>query len=106
MSSRAADDPGRVPQDGEDLASNVAFEATDDLTLAHSLSGAATHVLLGPVIVSEPDDGDAMECCIGLAVASAVQPVPVGLAGGRRYRTHAAPVAQYLGAIDNRPTTT
>ena len=45
---------------------------------------------LGPVIVSEPDDDDAMGCCIGLAVASAVQPVPVGLAGGRKYRTHAA----------------
>ena len=31
-----------------------------------------------------------MEGGIGLAVPTAVQPMPVGLAGGRRYRTYSA----------------
>ena len=41
MSSCAADYCGGVLESGEDLAGNVAFEATDDLGLAHSLTGAA-----------------------------------------------------------------
>ena len=31
-----------------------------------------------------------MESCVGLAVATAVQSMPVGLAGGRRNRIHPA----------------
>ena len=90
MSSCAADYSGRVLESGEDLASNLAFQATDNLTLAHSISGAATHVCLGPDVMTKPDQDDAIEGRIGLAVAAAVEPVPVGLSGGSRYRAHSA----------------
>ena len=40
--------------------------------------------------MSKPDYDDAIESCIGLAVATPIQPVPVGLAGGGGYRTHSA----------------
>ena len=38
----------------------------------------------------EPDNDNAVEGRIGLAVPTAVQAVPVGLAGGRRYRSYSA----------------
>ena len=60
MSSCAADYSGRVLESGEDLAGNVAFEATDDLGLAHSLTGAAAHVSLGAGVVTKPDHDDAV----------------------------------------------
>ena len=90
MSSCAADYSGRVLESGEDLASNLAFEATDDFSLVHSLAGATAHVCLGPDVMTKPDQDDAIEGRIGLAVAAAVEPVPVGLAGGSRYRAHSA----------------
>ena len=31
-----------------DFASNIAFETSDDVALAHSLCGSSTHVCLGP----------------------------------------------------------
>ena len=64
-------------QNGEDLASNVAFEATDDFGLAHSLAGATEHVCRGPAIMTKPDHNDAIGSRIGLAVATAVQPMSV-----------------------------
>ena len=36
---------------------NVAFETAYDLGLAHSLSGTVAHVLLGPAIMTESDQG-------------------------------------------------
>ncbi len=82
MSSRLADVvSAEFPQDCKDLASNMAFEATDDLGLAHSLPGAATHVCLGPVIIAKPDHNDAIKSGISLTVATAVEPMPGGLAG-------------------------
>ena len=90
MSRDATGQSDRVLQCREDFASNIAFETTDDLSLAHSLSGAALHIRLGSVVITKSDQDDAIESLIGLAVATAVQPVPVGLAGGRRYRIHPA----------------
>ena len=80
ISNFPADYLGRVLQGREDLASNLAFEAAGDLSLAHSLCGAATHVDLGSWVVPESDDNDAMESSVGLAVAAAVETMPVGLA--------------------------
>ena len=40
--------------------------------------------------MAKPDDNDAMESCIGLAVATAVESMPVGLTGGSRYRVYPA----------------
>ncbi len=70
----------------EDFASDISFEAADNLGLAHSFRGAASHVCLGPVVKTKPDHNDAMESGIGLTVATAVEPMPVGLAGRSRYR--------------------
>ena len=64
--------------------SDIAFEAADHLSLAHSLGGATTHVCLGPLIMTKSDDNNAMECPVGMAVAASVEPMPVGLAGGSR----------------------
>ena len=72
MSSRAADQLGRVPYDRKDLAGNIAFEAADDLALTQPLSGAAKHVCPGAGIVTKPNHDDAVERRIGLAVTPAV----------------------------------
>ena len=55
------------------LASDIAFEAANHLSLAHSLGGATTHVCLGPLIMTKSDDNNAMECRVGLAVAASVK---------------------------------
>ena len=48
--------------------------------------------LLGrcPAIMTKPDHNDAIESRIGLTVATAVQPMSVGLTRGSRYRVHSA----------------
>ena len=73
-------------KDSGDFASDISFEAADNLSVAHSFRGAASHVCLGPVVITKPDHDAAMESGIGLAVATAVEPMPVGLAGRSRYR--------------------
>ena len=72
---------GRLPDDRVDFASDIAFEATDDFDLAHSLCGSSTQVRLRPQVVAQPDDDYTIERRIGLAVATTVEPMPVGLAG-------------------------
>ena len=81
---------GGGTQGREDFASDIAFEATDDLGFAHPLPGAAIHVLPGSKVMTEPDQNDAIKSCVGLTVATPVQPVPIGLTGGGRPRTHSA----------------
>ena len=58
---------GGVPQGGEDLPCDIAFEAKDGLGLAHTLGGATAHVRLGPFIMTKSDNHNAMECSIVLA---------------------------------------
>ena len=84
------DYPCRLPESRIDLAGDIAFETTDDFRLTYSLAGAATHIFPGLVVVTKPDQYDAIKSRIGLAVATPVQPVPVGLSGGSRYRIHPA----------------
>ena len=72
---------GGLTDDRVDFASDIAFKATDDFDLAHSFGGASTQVRLRPQIVTQPDDDYAIERRIGLAVATTVEPMPVGLAG-------------------------
>ena len=55
-----------------------------------SLCGVAVQVCLGAAIIAKPYKNDAMQSRIGLAVASPIEPVPVGLAGGGRYGAHSA----------------
>ena len=47
---------GGLPDDRVDFASDIAFEATNDFDLAHSLCGSSTKVGLRPQIVAQPDD--------------------------------------------------
>ena len=67
-----------------DLASHIALEAADDLSLGHSLCGSSTHVCLGPLIITQPDHNDAIERRVGLSIATAVEPMPVSLVSLRR----------------------
>lgn len=63
--------PSRVAvSDGDEglvrLAGDVAFETADDLELAFSLPRFLRHVVAGGLVVSEPDDGDAVQCHVAL----------------------------------------
>ena len=73
MSSRACDYLGRVLEGREDFASDIAFEAADHLSLAHSLGGAPPHVCVGPAIMAESDHNDAIESRIGLTIPTSVK---------------------------------
>ena len=68
----------------------MAFETADDLELAFPFSCFLRHVVAGRLVVSEPDDGDAVQCHVALPVAGPVEPVTVGLAAGRGDGTRAA----------------
>ena len=81
MSSGFFEYHGRFLDDREDFTSDIAFKATDDFDLAHSLSASATHVCLGSQVMTQPDHDYAIKRRIGLAVTSAVEPMPVRLAG-------------------------
>ena len=70
----------RSLEDGVNLASNVSFEATNDLGLAHTLHGTAVHVGLSSGIMTKSHDNDPVEGGVGLTMAAAVEPMPVGLA--------------------------
>ena len=94
MSSSNGDLFGSGPEGGEDDANNVAFETSDDLSLAHSLSGTSAYIFLGSAVMAMPDHNYAIESCIGLAVAAPVQPVPVGLARGSGHRIHSAQLGE------------
>lgn len=72
------------------FASDTAVEATDNLVLVQSLSGAAAQVCSGAAIVAKHDTSDAVQSQSGFAVASSVALVPVGFAGGGRFNTYAA----------------
>jgi hypothetical protein len=56
----------------EDFASDISFQASDDLGLAHSFPGATLHICLGSVVITKPDQNDAIESGIGLAIATPV----------------------------------
>ena len=79
-SSCPADLVRRALDNREDLTSNIAFQEAYYLGLAQSLRGAATHVFLGPRVVAKPDDYYSVEGSIGLAITTAVESMPVGLA--------------------------
>ena len=80
MSSGRIEYLGRLLDDREDFVRDIAFKATDDFSLAHSLHGSATHVFLGPRVVAQPDDDYAIKRHIGLAVTTTVESIPVRLA--------------------------
>ena len=52
MSSSYVERLGRFLDGRVDFASDIAFETTDDVALAHSLCGSTLHVCLGPQLVT------------------------------------------------------
>ena len=83
-----------VPEGGEYLAGDVAFEAADNFILAHPLGGASAHICPGSLIMTQSDDYDAVEHRFGLAVVAAVEAVPSGPDRGSGYGIHAAQVSE------------
>ena len=59
ISSPAGEHLGRVLQGQEDFASDLAFQAPDDLGLARSHSRLPPHFRLGTAIMAKPDRYDA-----------------------------------------------
>src|SRR6266540_5420516 len=74
--------PTELAEHCEDLAGDVALEAAQDLLLGLALGGAPGEVVAGGLVPAQPDDHDAVQRRVGLAVTTAVQPVADGLARG------------------------
>jgi hypothetical protein len=69
-----------VSEDGVDLASHVALEASDDLGLRHALCSAALDVGAGGRVEAHADEHDPVEGCVGLTVPASVEAMADGLA--------------------------
>ena len=76
------------------LTGDEPFDAADVLELAFALAGLFGHVVAGRLVVSQADDGDAVQCHIALPVAAFVEPVSVGPAAGRGQRACAAELGE------------
>lgn len=72
------------------LAGDEPFDAADDLELAFALAGLPGGVVPGGLVVSQADDGDAVQRHVALPVAALVEPVPAGPAAGCGQRARAA----------------
>ena len=64
-----------------DLASDEALQAADDVLLRQALGGASADVVDGRLVPAHADDHDPLESRVGMAVAAAVEPMPIGDAG-------------------------
>ncbi len=73
-----------------DLPCDVAFEAADDFSARLALGKASLQVVPGAVVPAQAAEDDPVEGGVGLAVAAAVEPAALGLAGGRFDRAGAA----------------
>jgi hypothetical protein len=69
-----------------DAAGEVAFEAADGFFGALALGAFAGDVVAGLGVAAQAGDGDAVDRRVDLAVATAVEPVSVGLARANRDR--------------------
>src|SRR5919202_2074851 len=73
-------------QQAVDLASQVALQAANDLRLGEPLGGPSRDVVLGTWVPTHPADGEQIERPIGVAIATAVEPMAGGPARGGRQR--------------------
>ena len=64
-----------------DLSGDVPFEAADDLSAGFAFGLAFLDVCDGGRVVAHTNRSDAPECVVGLAVATAVEPVSDGPPG-------------------------
>src|SRR3954470_16020905 len=72
-----------------EAAGEVAFEAADGFFGALAFGAFAGDVVLGLGVAAQAGDGDAVDGRVDLAVAAAVEPVAVGLAGADGDRSDA-----------------
>ena len=68
----------------EHLASDGAFEQTQDVFFGAAGDELAGDVVAGARIVGHPDQGDTVQRVVGGAVPAAREPMPGGLPGGSR----------------------
>src|SRR5512133_915486 len=73
-------------EESEDLAGDVAFEAADYLAAGLAFGEASLQVGLGIGVPTEPGESDPVEGGVGFAVAAAVEPPPLALAGRGLHR--------------------
>ena len=73
-----------------DAAGEVALEAADRFFGALAFGAFAGDVVLGFGVAAQPRDGDAVDRGVDLAVAAAVEPMPLGVAGTDRDRGDAS----------------
>lgn len=71
----------------EEFAGYVAFEAANDLGFGHAFFGALLGVGAGGGVSAQSGQHDLVEGCVGAAVATAVESMPVGFARGCRDRS-------------------
>jgi len=69
-----------VVKNTEHLSGNIAFQAADSFCLSLSFFYPPTHVEIGAVIVTQPDQHYPVDGSIRLAIAAAVETVAVGFA--------------------------
>ncbi len=81
-------------EDGEDSAAEVAFEEAHGLAFGLAAGQTLGHVVTCFFVVFQAGDDDAVEGGVALPVPAAVEPVPVGLAGGRGDRGGPAQVRE------------
>ena len=79
---RGADPVGSSWEDCEHFPGYVALQAADGFLLGLALTDAAGQVILGLLIMTQPGDDDSVQRGVGLAVATPIQPMPLGLARG------------------------
>ena len=81
------------------LAGDEPLDAADDLELALALAGLFGDVVLGGLVVSQADDGDAVQRHVALPVAAFVEPAPVGPAAGRGDGAGSVSFAKFSPAV-------
>src|SRR5262245_12207556 len=69
-----------------EVAGGVALDASADFAVGLALSAASFDVGQGLRVAAHPGHGDLVQGAVELAIAEAVEPVPVGAAGGHRDR--------------------
>ena len=77
-----------------DLAGDVALETAHDVELGQPLFGPPLDIGSGRWVAAHPDQGNAPQGVVGLAVTAAVESVAVGAARGRRDRGGAAKMGE------------
>src|SRR5215218_4682103 len=80
---------GGLGEEVPEASGEVAFEAADGFLGALAFGAFAGDVVLGLGVAAQAGDGDAVDGGVDLAVAAAVQAVPVGLARADRDRSDA-----------------